>query len=81
MNLMTQNTDNIIRMAWADDVSFDEIKRTHGLSETDVIKIMRSNLKPKSFKIWRERVSGRIKKHEKKFIQKIKQMNSIETKE
>jgi uncharacterized protein (TIGR03643 family) len=53
-------------MAWADDVSFDKIKRDKGLSEADVIKIMRRNLKASSFKLWRKRVSGRSSKHEKR---------------
>ena len=48
--------------------SFEKIKRIYGLSESEVIKIMRKNLKSKSFKIWRERVSGRTRKHEKKRI-------------
>ena len=47
-------------------VSFEKIGRLHGKSEAEVIKIMRKNLKPKSFKLWRERVSGRTRKHEKK---------------
>jgi uncharacterized protein (TIGR03643 family) len=33
------------------------------LKEEDAIKIMRNNLKPKSFKVWRKRVSGRKTKH------------------
>ena len=57
---------DIIGMAWSDKISFEEIKRIHGLSESEVIKIMRKNLKSKSFKVWRERVSGRTRKHEKK---------------
>jgi uncharacterized protein (TIGR03643 family) len=56
----------IIRMAWADDISFDKIKRDRGLSEAEVIKIMRGHLKPNSFKLWRKRVSGRRSKHEKR---------------
>ncbi len=63
---MLNSTDNIIKLAWSDKVSFEEIKRIHGLSESEVIKIMRKNLKSKSFKIWRERVTGRTRKHEKK---------------
>ena len=59
-------TDNIIKLAWSDKVSFEKIKRLHGKSESEVIKIMRKNLKLKSFKLWRERVSGRTRKHEKK---------------
>ena len=58
--------NDIIRMAWADDVSFDKIKKDRGLSEAEVIKIMRANLKAGSFKLWRKRVSGRSTKHEKR---------------
>ena len=63
---MESSTDNIIKLAWSDKVSFEKIKRLHGINESEVIKIMRRNLKPKSFKIWRERVSGRKKKQKKK---------------
>lgn len=61
-----QNLDNIIKLAWCDRTSFEKIERIHGVNESGVIKIMRKNLKPKSFKVWRERVSGRTRKHEKK---------------
>ena len=63
---MEYSTDNIIKLAWSDKVSFEKIKRLQGKNESEVIKIMRKNLKLKSFKIWRERVSGRTRKHEKK---------------
>ena len=63
---MESSTDNIIKLAWSDKVSFEKIKRLHGINESEVIKIMRRNLKPKSYKIWRERLSGRTRKHEKK---------------
>ena len=63
---MENSTDNIIKLAWSDKVSFEKIQRLHGKSESEVIKIMRRNLKLKSFKLWRERVSGRTRKHEKK---------------
>ena len=56
----------VIWAAWADRITFEDIKKKTGKSESDVIKIMRKNLKPKSFKVWRERVSGRTRKHEKK---------------
>jgi uncharacterized protein (TIGR03643 family) len=58
--------NDVIRMAWSDDVSFDRIKKDRGLSEAQVIKIMRVNLKAGSFKLWRKRVSGRSSKHEKR---------------
>ena len=63
---MENSIDNIIKLAWSDKVSFEEIKRIHNINESQVIKIMRKNLKPKSFKIWRKRVTGRTRKHEKK---------------
>jgi uncharacterized protein (TIGR03643 family) len=53
-------------MAWCDKTSFDAIKVQTGFAEKDVIKIMRSNLKNSSFKVWRERVYGRKAKHAKK---------------
>ncbi|OLP42495.1 TIGR03643 family protein [Rhizobium oryziradicis] len=58
--------NRIIDLAWADDVSFDQIKRYTGLNEAQVIRTMRQNLKPASFRIWRQRVSGRAAKHERK---------------
>ena len=63
---MQKNIDDIIMLAWCDKTSFEKIKRIHGLTESQVIKIMRNNLRPKSFKLWRTRVSGRTRKHEKK---------------
>ena len=66
INLDSQKINNIIEMAWCDKTSFDSIKVQTGFAEKDVIKIMRSNLKSSSFKVWRERVYGRKAKHEKK---------------
>tara|TARA_B100001079_G_C15939661_1_gene310117 strand:- start:103 stop:336 length:234 start_codon:yes stop_codon:yes gene_type:complete len=65
---MEQNIDNIIKLAWCDKTSFEKIKRIHGITESEVIKIMRKNLRPRSFKLWRTRVNGRTRKHEKKRI-------------
>jgi uncharacterized protein (TIGR03643 family) len=55
--------DRIIGMAWEDRTTFDVIKDQFGVSEPEVIKIMRANMKPTSFKMWRERVTGRKTKH------------------
>ena len=55
----------IIEMAWCDDTSFDAIFAQTGLREKDVIKIMRTYMKPSSFRMWRKRVSGRKAKHDK----------------
>ena len=59
------NNDEVIRMAWQDRISFDEIKKKLGLSEKEVIQLMRRSLKRKSFILWRKRVRGRITKHRK----------------
>ena len=58
---------DVIGMAWADRVSFEEIKKKTGLSEKEVIQIMRTNLKRKSYLLWRKRVKGRVTKHRKLF--------------
>ena len=60
------NVDSVIEMAWCDKTSFDSIKDQTGIPEKDVIKIMRSNLKKTSFKVWRKRVYGRKAKHAKR---------------
>ena len=56
-------TSRIIEMAWEDRTTFDSIKDQFGLSESEVIKIMRKNMKRSSFKMWRKRVSGIKTKH------------------
>jgi uncharacterized protein (TIGR03643 family) len=61
----------IIAMAWDDETSFDAIEQLYGLSEAETIKLMRREMKPSSFRMWRKRVSSRATKHEKKHI-KIK---------
>ena len=62
---MSSNIDvsRVIEMAWEDRTTFDSIKDQFGINEGDVIKIMRKNLKQRSFKLWRKRVSGRNSKH------------------
>ena len=59
--------DRIIEMAWEDRTPFEAIAFQFGTSESDVIKIMRTELKESSFKLWRKRVnSGVSQKHLKK---------------
>jgi len=55
----------VIRLAWEDRTSFEEIKERTGLCEREVIDIMRRELKPSSFALWRKRVGGRVTKHRK----------------
>ncbi len=57
--------DRIIEMAWEDRTTFDAILSQFGLKEQEVIHLMRTEMKPSSFKMWRERVQGRKTKHEK----------------
>ena len=57
----------IIWAAWADRITFEEIREKTGKIEAEVIKIMRKNLKPSSFKLWRKRVHNKSIKHRKKF--------------
>ena len=61
------SNDDVIGMAWADRISFEEIKKKTGFSEKEVIKIMRKNLKRKSYLLWRKRIRGRITQHRKLF--------------
>ena len=56
----------IIEMAWDDETSFEAIQAQTGLAEKDVIAIMRREMKPSSFRMWRKRVSGRSSKHRAK---------------
>lgn len=53
----------IIEMAWEDRTPFEAIEQLYGLHEAAVIKLMRRELKPGSFRLWRARVSGRNSKH------------------
>lgn len=64
MNKLTDRAiDRIIEMAWEDRTTFDAIKFQFGLKEQQVIELMRNELKPKSFRLWRKRVQGRKTKH------------------
>ena len=55
--------DRIIEMAWEDRTPFDAITYQFGLSEQEVIELMRKEMKPSSFRLWRARVQGRKTKH------------------
>lgn len=65
MELDDTTTDRIIEMAWEDRTTFEAIEFQFGLKEQEVIELMRREMKPKSFKMWRKRVQGRKTKHEK----------------
>lgn len=65
--LSPEASDSLIRMAWHDRTTFDEIRERTGFSEAQVIEHMRRSIKPASFRLWRKRVTGRITKHRKIF--------------
>ncbi len=62
--------DRIIEMAWEDRTPFEAIEIQFGLSEKEVINLMRREMKESSFKMWRKRVTTRKTKHlhERDFI-------------
>ncbi|MDO8417666.1 MAG: TIGR03643 family protein [Agitococcus sp.] len=61
--MLEEDTSRIIEMAWEDRTPFEAIERLYGLNESAVIILMRQQLKPNSFKLWRQRVTGRKTKH------------------
>ena len=63
MDLTAADTDRIIQMAWEDRTPFEAIYGQFGLTEAEVIALMRRELKANSFRRWRRRVSGRTTKH------------------
>ena len=63
--LLPVETDRIIEMAWEDRTPFEAIKYQFGLGESEVISLMRKQLKRSSFNHWRKRVTGRKTKHRK----------------
>tara|TARA_Y100001968_G_C18987816_1_gene539990 strand:+ start:374 stop:619 length:246 start_codon:yes stop_codon:yes gene_type:complete len=77
-HLNYEDLDRIIEMAWEDRTTFEAINFQFNLKEKEVIKIMRTNLKKSSFKIWRKRVSGRKSKHG--FLQQNKRFKSANQK-
>jgi len=61
--ISASDRSRIVEMAWEDRTPFEAIRRDYGLTEPQVITLMRTELKPRSFRLWRARVSGRRTKH------------------
>lgn len=61
--LSEEEVSSIIGMAWSDDTPFEAIAMQFGLSEAEVITLMREQLKTRSFRVWRMRMRGRSAKH------------------
>lgn len=63
VDLSSGDVSAVIQMAWEDRTSFETIRERVGLAESDVIRLMRRELKASSFRMWRMRINGRITKH------------------
>ncbi len=61
--LSDRDMDRVIQMAWEDRTAFEAIRLLFGLTPGGVIKLMRAELKPSSFRRWRARTTGRKTKH------------------
>lgn len=79
--MLEKDTDRIIEMAWEDRTPFEAIQAQFGLSESDVITLMRRELKRSSFNMWRQRVnSGVSQKHVQKRNPAISRFKSAQQK-
>lgn len=63
LNLSEEDVSRIVEMAWEDRTPFEAIQSQFGLNESQTIELMRASMKASSFRMWRERVSGRKTKH------------------
>ncbi|MAV82918.1 MAG: TIGR03643 family protein [Pelagibacteraceae bacterium] len=59
MKFNASQISDIIQMAWDDQTDFSHITKIYDIDEGEVKKIMKKNIKNKSYKIWRERISKR----------------------
>ena len=62
-SLTDEERSRIVEMAWEDRTPFEAIEAQFGLSESQLIQLMRFELKPSAFRLWRARVTGRKTKH------------------
>lgn len=62
IGLNSEDTDRIMQMAWEDRITFDSIKAQFDFSPGDIIRLVRLELKPSSFRLWRLRTQGRKSK-------------------
>ena len=59
MKFNQSEISDIIQLAWDDQTDFSHITKIYEINEGDVKKIMKSNIKRKSYEIWRNRISQR----------------------
>ena len=67
-------TDWVIWAAWADRITFEEIEETTGLTEAEVIALMRRVLRRSRFRRWRARASTQSLKHRRRFERSRQQL-------
>ena len=63
LSLSEGDISAISQMAWEDRTAFETIQERMGWSESEVIRLMRHELQPHSFRMWRKRMKGRTTKH------------------
>jgi uncharacterized protein (TIGR03643 family) len=63
LSLSAADISRIIEMAWEDRTPFEAIEAQFGLNESAVVRLMRSEMKASSFKMWRKRMNARTTKH------------------
>ena len=73
-----EHISRIIRYAWEDRTTFEQIEERTGLTERQVIEVMRRELKPSSFRMWRKRVCGRVTKHRRLLERHLKGLLDVE---
>jgi uncharacterized protein (TIGR03643 family) len=61
--LTERDVNRIVEMAWEDRTPFDAIEAQFGLTEAEVIKVMKNQMHLRNWKKWRARVQGRSTKH------------------
>ena len=59
MKFSVSEISDIIELAWDDQTDFSHITKIYNIDEGDVKKIMKKNIKRKSYEIWRQRISQR----------------------
>ena len=64
----------IIWAAWADRITFEEIKDKTGKTESDVIKLMRKTLRTGTYRLRKKKNHNKNIKHRKKLKKKKKKM-------
>lgn len=61
--LSADDIDRIVQMAWEDRTPFEAILIQFGITEAEVIALMKSEMRLQNWQKWRARVQGRATKH------------------